>query len=183
VARLDGLPLAIELAAVRAEALGALPVLDRIDDRFALLTGGGDRLAPGRRRSLAATMEWSYLLLDEREQQVFRQVSVFPGPFTLEGAERLRRAANDGDLGADDEQLCLLLDPLLDLFDPPHNQPAGDVFGRAAPGEGDVIRFGDLRVGDMCSVPRGRECDISNRQGVRGGGWKSTENGRRVRAG
>ena len=55
-------------------ALGALQVLDRIDDRFALLTGGGDRLAPGRQRSLAATMEWSYLLLDEREQQVFRQV-------------------------------------------------------------------------------------------------------------
>ena len=55
-------------------ALGALQVLDRIDDRFALLTGGGDRLAPGRQRSLAATMEWSYLLLDEREQHVFRQV-------------------------------------------------------------------------------------------------------------
>jgi predicted ATPase len=49
-------------------------VLDRIDDRFALLTGGGDRLAPGRQRSLAATMERSYLLLDEREQHVFRQV-------------------------------------------------------------------------------------------------------------
>jgi predicted ATPase/DNA-binding CsgD family transcriptional regulator len=91
VARLDGLPLAIELAAARAEALGALQLLDRIDDRFALLTGG-DRLAPGRQRSLAATMEWSYLLLDEREQQVFRQVSVFPGPFTLEGAEAVAGA-------------------------------------------------------------------------------------------
>jgi predicted ATPase len=74
VARPDGLPLAIELAAARAEALGALQVLDRIDDRFALLTGGGDRPAPDRQRSLAATMEWSYLLLDEREQHVFRQV-------------------------------------------------------------------------------------------------------------
>jgi hypothetical protein len=82
------------------------------------------------------------------------------------------------------EQLCLLLDPLLDLFDPPHNQSAGDVFGRAAPSEGDVIGFGDLRVGDnVLKSHRGRECDISNRQGVRGGGWKSTENGRRVRAG
>ena len=91
VARLDGLPLAIELAAARVEALGAPQLLDRIDDRFALLTGG-DRLAPGRQRSLAATMEWSYLLLDEREQQVFRQVSVFPGPFTLEGAEAVAGA-------------------------------------------------------------------------------------------
>src|SRR6202034_1634312 len=47
----------------------------------------GDRLAAGRQRSLAATMEWSYRLLDERERRVFRAVSVFPGPFTLEGAE------------------------------------------------------------------------------------------------
>jgi hypothetical protein len=62
----------------------------------------------------------------------------------------------------DAEQLCLLLDPLLDPFDPPHNQSAGDVFGRVAAGEGDVIGFGDLRVEEVCFVPRGRECDISN---------------------
>jgi predicted ATPase len=56
VARLDGMPLAIELAAARVEALGVAQLLDRIDDRFALLTGG-DRLAAGRQRSLAATVE------------------------------------------------------------------------------------------------------------------------------
>jgi hypothetical protein len=129
-------------------------VLNRIDDRFALVTGGGDRLAPGRQRSLAATVGWSYRLLDECERQVFRQVSVFPGPFTLEGAGRLRRAANDGDLGAGAEQLCLLLDPLPDLFDPPRNQPAGDVLGRAAPGEWRQVNgFGDLRVGDSVLSP------------------------------
>ena len=61
-------------------------LLDRLDDRFALLTGG-DRLAPARQRSLAATVEWSYQLLDEHERRVFRAVSVFPGPFTLEAAE------------------------------------------------------------------------------------------------
>jgi hypothetical protein len=86
VARLDGMPLAIELAAARVEALGVAQLLDRLDDRFALLTGG-DRLAPGRQRSLAATVEWSYQLLDEQERRVFRAVSVFPGPFTLEAAE------------------------------------------------------------------------------------------------
>ena len=86
VARLDGMPLAIELAAARVEALGVSGLLDRLDDRFALLAGG-DRLAAGRQRSLAATVEWSYQLLDERERRVFRQVSVFPGPFTLEAAE------------------------------------------------------------------------------------------------
>jgi predicted ATPase/DNA-binding CsgD family transcriptional regulator len=86
VARLDGMPLAIELAAARVEALGVAQLLDRIDDRFALLTGG-DRLAAGRQRSLAATVEWSYQLLDDHEQRVFRRVSVFPAGFTLEGAE------------------------------------------------------------------------------------------------
>jgi predicted ATPase/DNA-binding CsgD family transcriptional regulator/transcriptional regulator with XRE-family HTH domain len=85
VARLDGMPLAIELAAARVEALGVAQLLDRIDDRFELLVAG-DRLA-GRQRSLAATVQWSYQLLDEQERWVFRAVSVFPGSFTLEAAE------------------------------------------------------------------------------------------------
>jgi hypothetical protein len=86
VARLDGMPLAIELAAARVEALGVVQLLDRLDDRFGLLTAG-DRLAAGRQRSLAATVAWSYQLLDEHERRVFRQLSVFPGPFTLAAAE------------------------------------------------------------------------------------------------
>ncbi len=88
VARLDGMPLAIELAAARVEALGVAGLLDRIDDRFALLASG-DRTAPDRHRSLAATVEWSYRLLEERERRVFRMVSAFPGPFTLEAAEAI----------------------------------------------------------------------------------------------
>ena len=91
VARLDGMPLAIELAAARVEALGVAGLLDRIDDRFALLTAG-DRAAPGRQRSLAATVEWSYRLLDDREQRVFRAVSVFPAGFTLDAAEAVAGA-------------------------------------------------------------------------------------------
>jgi predicted ATPase/DNA-binding CsgD family transcriptional regulator len=86
VRRLDGMPLAIELAAARVEALGVAGLLDCLDDRFDLLTAG-DRLAAGRHRSLAAAVEWSYQLLEEPEQRVFRQISVFPGPFTLEAAE------------------------------------------------------------------------------------------------
>jgi predicted ATPase/DNA-binding CsgD family transcriptional regulator len=91
VARLDGMPLAIELAAARVEALGVAQLLGRLDDRFALLTAG-DRLAAGRQRSLAATVQWSYQLLGEHERRVFRQLSVFPGPFTLEGAEAVAGA-------------------------------------------------------------------------------------------
>jgi len=86
VARLDGMPLAIELAAARVEALGVAQLLDRIDDRFGLLVSG-DRLAAVRHRSLEATTDWSYQLLDEPDQRVFRHLSAFRGPFTLEGAE------------------------------------------------------------------------------------------------
>jgi predicted ATPase len=86
VARLDGMPLAIELAAARVEALGLDQLLDRLDDSLALLAGG-DRLAAGRHRSLAAAAQWSYQLLTGAEQRVFRAVSVFPAPFTLEAAE------------------------------------------------------------------------------------------------
>jgi predicted ATPase/DNA-binding CsgD family transcriptional regulator len=91
VRRLDGMPLAIELAAARVEALGVTQLLARLDDRFALLAGG-DRLAPSRQRSLAAAVEWSYQLLDEHERRAFRAVSVFPGPFTLEAAEAVAGA-------------------------------------------------------------------------------------------
>jgi predicted ATPase len=85
VRRLDGMPLAIELAAARVEALGVSQLLDLLGGGQELLAGG-NRLAAGRHRSLAATAQWSYLLLDEAERRVFRQVSVFPAPFTLEAA-------------------------------------------------------------------------------------------------
>jgi predicted ATPase/DNA-binding CsgD family transcriptional regulator len=85
VARLDGMPLAIELAAARVEALGVAGLLDRLDDRFALLASA-NRLAPVRQRSLAATVAWSYELLGEDERRVFRHLCVFPGPFTLRAA-------------------------------------------------------------------------------------------------
>ena len=86
VARLDGIPLAIELAAARAEALGVGKLLERLDDRFSLLAGG-DRLAAPRQRSLEAAVDWSYQLLAEQERQAFRRLALFPGPFTLEAAE------------------------------------------------------------------------------------------------
>jgi predicted ATPase len=85
VGRLDGMPLAIELASARTEALGVSQLLESLDGRLGLL-GGGDRLAAGRHRSLAAAAEWSYQLLDKEEQRVFRLLSVFPAPFTLEAA-------------------------------------------------------------------------------------------------
>jgi predicted ATPase/DNA-binding CsgD family transcriptional regulator/transcriptional regulator with XRE-family HTH domain len=92
VTRLDGMPLAIELAAAQVEALGVTGLLSRLNERLALLAGA-DRLAPSRQRSLTATVAWSYQLLNEAEQRVFRAVSVFPAGFTLEGAEAVAGAA------------------------------------------------------------------------------------------
>jgi predicted ATPase/DNA-binding CsgD family transcriptional regulator len=84
VERLDGMPLAIELAAARVEALGLGPLLDRLDDRLLV---SANRAAPARQRSLDAAVDWSYQLLSEPEQRVFRYLSVFPGPFGLDAAE------------------------------------------------------------------------------------------------
>jgi non-specific serine/threonine protein kinase len=91
VQRLDGMPLAIELAAARVEALGLTQMLDRLDDRYRLLISA-NRAATARQRSLEAAVDWSYQLLTADEQRVFRHVSVFPGPFTLDAAEAVAGA-------------------------------------------------------------------------------------------
>ncbi len=83
--RLDGIPLAIELAAARAVTLGAEEVLERLDDRFRLLTGGR-RTALPRQQTLRAALDWSYDLLGETEQSVLRGLGVFVGSFTLGAA-------------------------------------------------------------------------------------------------
>jgi predicted ATPase/DNA-binding CsgD family transcriptional regulator len=91
VQRLDGMPLAIELAAARVEALGLAQLLERLDGRFGLLVSA-NRAAAARHRSLEATVEWSYQLLTRSEQCVFRRLSVFPGSFTLDAAEAVAGA-------------------------------------------------------------------------------------------
>ncbi|SDK16662.1 ATP-binding protein [Nonomuraea jiangxiensis] len=85
---LDGLPLALELAAARTRLLSPGQIADRIDDRFSLLTTGG-RTAPARQRTLLAAVEWSYDLLSVKEQVLLRRLSVFAGGFDLELAEQV----------------------------------------------------------------------------------------------
>ena len=86
--RLDGLPLAIELAAARVRTLSPSALLARLEKRLPLLTGDS-RDAPARQQTLRNTLEWSYNLLPPREQDVFRSLSVFVGGFTLEAAETM----------------------------------------------------------------------------------------------
>ncbi|MHA6761683.1 BTAD domain-containing putative transcriptional regulator [Streptacidiphilus sp. PAMC 29251] len=84
--RLDGLPLAIELAAARLRMLSPRQIADRLDDRFRLLTGGS-RTAQPRQQTLRAVVDWSWDLLPEAERSVLRRASVFAGGWTLEAAE------------------------------------------------------------------------------------------------
>jgi predicted ATPase/class 3 adenylate cyclase len=86
--RLDGIPLAIELAAARVKVLNLEQIAARLDDRFRLLTGGSRRALP-RHQTLRALIDWSYGLLSKAEQALLRRLSVFAGGWTLEAAEAI----------------------------------------------------------------------------------------------
>jgi predicted ATPase/DNA-binding winged helix-turn-helix (wHTH) protein len=118
--RLDGLPLAIELAAARVATLGLRPVRDKLDARFKLLTGGS-RATLRRHQTLHATLEWSHHLLNPAEQAVFRRLGVFAGGFTVDLAQAVA-----GDRALDEwavlENLSALVDKSLVVVntgDPP----------------------------------------------------------------
>ena len=96
-ARLDGLPLAIELAAARVKVLSPSSMRTRLASRLQLLTGGARDL-PQRQQTLRAAIDWSYDLLDVAEQKLFRRLSVFVGGCTLEGAEAVCNTKDDLDL-------------------------------------------------------------------------------------
>jgi predicted ATPase/class 3 adenylate cyclase len=101
--RLDGIPLAIELAAARVAFLGPQDILERIDQRFLILTGGS-RTALERHQTLQAAVDWSYELLAGAERALFQRLSVFAGGFTLDAARAV--AAKEG--ATDVEVLDLL---------------------------------------------------------------------------
>jgi len=92
--RLDGLPLAIELAAARTKILSPLAILDRLHGRLQLLTGGAVDL-PERQQTLRKTIDWSHDLLNAEEQKLFRRLSVFVGGCTLEAAEAVCNTRRD----------------------------------------------------------------------------------------
>ncbi len=106
--RLDGLPLAIELAAQRVNVLTPEQILARLNDACRLLTGGA-RTALPRQQTLRATLDWSYRLLTEQEQTVFRRLCVFAGGWTLAAAEAICAGEGIGE-----EQILTLLTLLID---------------------------------------------------------------------
>jgi predicted ATPase/class 3 adenylate cyclase len=112
--QLDGLPLAIELAAARMKLLPAQAVLERLQDRFGLLVGG-PRDAPARQQTLHAMMRWSYDLLRPAGQTVLARLSVFRGGCTIEAVEAVCGPLQDGE-GQDTREQLLPQDGLLDVL-------------------------------------------------------------------
>lgn len=105
--RLDGLPLAVELAAAQIRALTVDEIADTLDHRLMLLAGTG-RTGPDRHRTLGAALAWSHRLLTEPERRIFAELSVFQGGFTLDAAQAVHAPA------ADDSQVVALLTQLVD---------------------------------------------------------------------
>ena len=106
--RLDGLPLAIELAAARTRALPPVELAARLEDRFRLLAGGARALDP-RQQTLRATVDWSWDLLEERDRRLLRRLSVFSGGWTVAAAEAV--------CGGDGLEAAEILDGLFRLVD------------------------------------------------------------------
>jgi predicted ATPase/class 3 adenylate cyclase len=106
--RLDGIPLALELAAARVRALSVEQIAARVNDRFRLLTTG-DRTAQPRQQTLRAMIDWSYDLLTEKERTLLRRLAVFAGGWTLEAAERV----GSGE-GVEESEVLDLLTDLVD---------------------------------------------------------------------
>jgi predicted ATPase/class 3 adenylate cyclase/DNA-binding CsgD family transcriptional regulator len=113
--RLDGVPLAIELAAARVRALSLTEILDSLHDRFRLLTGGA-RTAVRRQQTLRASVDWSHALLTEPERVLFRRLAAFMGGFDLDGAQSV---CGGGDVERYQvlDQLALLVDKSLVVAD------------------------------------------------------------------
>jgi predicted ATPase/class 3 adenylate cyclase/DNA-binding CsgD family transcriptional regulator len=109
--RLDGMPLAIELAAARVRALSLAQIVDSLHDRFRLLTGGA-RTAVRRQQTLRASVDWSHALLTEPERVLFRRLAVFLGGFDLEAAQAVG-AASEVEQYQVLDQLSLLVDKSL----------------------------------------------------------------------
>lgn len=118
--RLDGLPLAIELAAARSKLLSPDAILARLADRFKLLTGGARDL-PERQRTLRNTLSWSYELLTEAERSLYARLSVFAGGFTLESAEAI--CSRDEDLDVMEGVTSLVNNSLVRQEESKHGEP------------------------------------------------------------
>ena len=164
--RLDGMPLAIELAAARVRALSLAEIVDSLHDRFRLLTGGA-RTAVRRQQTLRASVDWSHALLTEPERVLFRRLAVFVGGFDLDAAQAVA--------GGDEveryqvlDQLSLLVDKSLVVADDSAGRNALPAAGDGAP----------VRAGKTRRVRRGRRRALASPRLLHGDGGRAGRAGR-----
>jgi predicted ATPase/DNA-binding winged helix-turn-helix (wHTH) protein len=120
--RLDGLPLAIELAAVRVKLFAPQAILTRLSSSLKLLTGGS-HVSPARQRTMRGTIAWSYDLLGEEEKKMFNRLAVFTGGFTLDAAEAVVHAGEDFSVELLDLATSLTDQSLLSQRELPNGEP------------------------------------------------------------
>ncbi|HEX2235333.1 MAG TPA: adenylate/guanylate cyclase domain-containing protein [Actinomycetota bacterium] len=153
--RLDGLPLAVELAAARTAILPPEQLLARLDQRLPLLTGGR-RDAPARQRTLRAAIAWSYDLLDEDERRLFRQLAVFAGSFDSAAAEGVASADLDSLQSLVEKSLVRRWSPgRLGMLETIREFARGEL---QAAGEADVLRRAHARF----FLARAQEANLYN---------------------
>lgn len=114
--RLDGIPLALELAAGRVRGMGVAYLSSRLDNRFRLLKSSG-QLGEPRQRTLLALVDWSYALLSEREQVILRRLSIFAGDFSIEAAESVCAREHENKRGQEAVSADAVFDDLTRLVD------------------------------------------------------------------
>lgn len=173
--RLDGIPLAIELAAARTRSMGLDDIAGRLDERFRLLTGRR-RAAVERHQTLRAAVDWSYRLLDPAAQRLFERLSVFAAPFPLEAAEAVGEADD-----LDDPVMDLLAD-LVDKSMVGHDTGSGSAryhlletlrqYGEERleeRGEADVARrrHAEWLIGSLGQLERWGRIEVADRATIR----------------
>jgi predicted ATPase/DNA-binding CsgD family transcriptional regulator len=146
--RLDGIPLALELAAARAKVLSAEQISSRLEDSLGLLTGGS-RTATPRQRTLRATLEWSHELLSEPERKLFGRLSVFAGGWTLEAAEAVGALGDGTEEGKVLEVLSHLVDKSM-------------VVAGSPPGADEALRYRMLEPVRQYGLERLEACEAAD---------------------
>src|SRR5437763_1949464 len=166
--RLDGIPLAVELAAARTNVMSAPEILQRLEDRFALLTTG-PRTAAARHRTLQAAIDWSHELLAEPSRILFRRLAVFAGGFTLEAAEKVCGFGSLRESSVLDELGELVDQSLVQVYDTAAGTRYAMLDTVRAYGQGQLVAAGESE--EQAGRHAGYFLRVAEAEGPESAGW------------
>ena len=166
--RLDGIPLAVELAAARTNVMSAPEILQRLEDRFALLTTG-PRTAAARHRTLQAAIDWSHELLGEPSRILFRRLAVFAGGFRLEAAEKVCGFGSLRESSVLDELGELVDQSLVQVYDTAAGTRYAMLDTVRAYGQGQLVAAGESE--ELAGRHAGYFLRVAEAEGPESAGW------------